>query len=140
MAEAPSVSCCHKPGGRDSAVLWKNPVVDVQAQQQLLNTALWVKSLELRPNDDSPGHDLIMLLASEPEQPASVACTAQLVQGLTISMGGGGHYQLGWLRVRDVADRQWDRVRVRVEDVEEGRLAFSCLALSVEQILGGVPA
>ena len=118
---------------------WNDPDVNVQEQQRLLNSVPWANRIELRPNDDSPGHDLVMFLGSEPERPASVVCTAQFVQGLAIKMEGQGYQQLGWLRVEDVSDRQWDRVRVRVEDIEEGRLAFNCLALGVEQIVGGVP-
>lgn len=84
-------------------------------------------NMNFRANDNASTYTLRLDLGeSEAVGSRAIALEFEDVAQLSVSKFGGGLTQLMRLMVKDVRDRQWDRVAYEVSDVEREAIFFTC--------------
>lgn len=76
-------------------------------------------------------YDLVLVLERE-EDSRLIRLVCKDVSNLRLEDFGGGLTQFRFLKIEDVSDQQWDRVRFRLRELEDSHFECKCFDLLIE--------
>lgn len=91
-----------------------------------------IRSVHLDAKPDL-SYDLILILEQE-ESGKTLRIELRDVSDLRLESFGGGLMQFRLLKIEDVSDRQWDRVRFHISELEDAQFECSCADVAIDDL------
>jgi hypothetical protein len=105
--------------------------MEIEAINNLLSGRTDLLGMRLSWNPLPARYEAVLSLAAPGDPRSHINVLFIGLAGLRLREVGQGVAQLMCLRVGDVSDRRWDRVKYEVEDLEHDRLHFYCHQIEV---------
>ncbi|MBI5363051.1 MAG: hypothetical protein HZA53_07710 [Planctomycetes bacterium] len=109
-------------------------ITELEAMNEALAHASFVLGVDIAYLRDSSRYSIEIVLGASPKAECSqIVLQADGLVEFQLKSLGGGLSQFSCLRIEDVRERQLDRIRFRVRDIENDRIEFLCSDVRVAE-------